>query len=612
MPMGALALEISWNGTAARRESLNDAESALGGFATDAWQRFESPHVIASHSGIGLDQRTTAAGSLILWMDGRLSVNSRRQLESRLAATADCAGVGDVACIGSAWSTDGESLLSRLDGDFSLVVFDTSTRTLWLMLPRGSARGLYFVDDGRRVVVATRPSAALRAAGRDLQESATAVAAYFALRAPAAGACYFEDVTAVVGGMYCAFSVSGRRCQQLPVIATAESVLRFSSDAEAVESWREVLATAVDDALEGWRQPGIMLSGGLDSSTLAALAARRRPDLRACSWRLPQTPESDEHAWIAATRGHLRLTVQEFDGDADWPLARRPQWPVEDDGPPSNPYRWLQQHLFDVAADAGCDALISGNFGDHLYPEPAQWLRSGLADRGYGWVGAELFRILRQNGPRALWRDPGWRSWIKNRSPVAELWSAPDWMTARWREQLPVELGSAMPGAGADSAEALQDAELGRRFHSMFGIELLTPYRDPRVMDFAARLPAHYQYRRGQSKFLTREAMRAVLPEPVRLRPKSGSLTPFFRKGVLHRSASEAAELLDAPDARWPRYVAPQALRRARENPFTESDLLLIWLCISYELWWRAHWGGGHAVLASCVNRGGMSEALRD
>jgi asparagine synthase (glutamine-hydrolysing) len=146
----------------------------------------------------------------------------------------------------------------------------------------------------------------------------------------------------------------------------------------------------------------------------------------------------------------------------------------------------------------------------------------------------------------------------------------------------------------------------------MFGIELLTPYRDPRVVDFAARLPAHYQYRSGQSKFLTREAMRALLPETVRTRPKSGSLAPFFRKGVLHQSASEVARLLDARDARWPQYVAPEALQRARKNPLTESDLLLIWLCISYELWWRAHSGSGPAVLASCVNRGGMSEALRD
>jgi asparagine synthase (glutamine-hydrolysing) len=611
MPMGALALEISWSGAATRPESLNDAESALSGFAVDAWQRFESPDLRASHSGTGFDQRITATGSLVLWMDGRLGVNSRRLLESRLAATVDCLGVSDAACVGLAWPMDGESLLSRLEGDFALVVFDTAARMLWLMRSHGGSRGLYFVDDGQRVVVATRPSAALRAAGRDLQESASAVAAYFALRAPAAGACYFQDVTAVVSGSYRVLSASGRRDRQIP-IAKVEPVLQFNADAEAAAAWREVLAAAVGDALEGRRQPGVMLSGGLDSSTLAALAVGKRPDLKACSWRLPQTPESDEHAWIAATRTHLGLAAHEFDGAADWPLARLAQWPVEDDGPPSNPYRWLQQHLFSVAADAGCDALITGNFGDHLYPDAAQWLGSGLADRGAGWVGAELYRLLRQNGPRALWRDPGWRSWMKNRPTGDPLWSAPDWMTARWRAQLPVDLGSAMPSAGADSAEALQDAELGRRFHNMFGIELLTPYRDHRVMDFAARLPAHYQYRGGQSKFLTREAMRTILPEPVRTRPKSGSLMPFFRHGVLHRSAVEVAQLLDAEDARWSRYVAPAALARAREKPLTEPDLLLIWLCISYELWWRAHWGGGPAVLASCVNRGGISEASRD
>jgi asparagine synthase (glutamine-hydrolysing) len=609
--MGALALSVQWSGAANSVTSLRHAELALAGFSIAAWLRYETPHIVASHAGMGFNQGMPDDAPVV-WIDGRLSIECRRRLTCALDAQSDSAGDNDAAIIGRAWSIWQHSVAARLDGDFALVIFDASRHTLWLMRSHGSSRGLYFVTAAQKVVVATRPAAALHAAGCAMNESQPAIAAYFSLRAPAAGTCYFENVSAVSPGDQHVFDASGHRIVK-SATRKESCALHFGDDREAGDAWREVLTAAVHDQLDGWRQPGVLLSGGMDSSVLASLGARVRPELRAYSWRLPQTPISDESSWMDATCQHIGIQANAFNGDADWPLARLSQWPVEDDGPPSNPYRWLQQHAFAVAARSGCDALMTGNFGDHLYPPDTLWLQSAVADRGLGWALAEEFRLLRSLGPRAVWCDPGWRAALRGAVKKRHLtWSAPGWMQPHWREALVDLLGRAEPSARADSAEALQDAELGRRFHGLFGIELVAPYRDPRVIEFAAGLPAHYQYRRGQSKWLTREIMRGALPEAVRSRPKAGSLAAFFRIGVLERSAAEVAGLLDAADARWPQYVAPEALHRARENAFTEADLLLIWLCLSYELWWRAHWGAGPAVLASRVNRGDFFEAFRD
>lgn len=609
--MGALALSVRWSDAANSAASLRHAELALAGFEITPWQRYETPDIVASHAGVGF-AHCLPDGALVIWIDGRLSTECRRRLADALGVQSGSARDNDAALIRSGWSMWQQSVADRLDGDFALVIFDASRHALWLMRSPGSSRGLYFVAAAQKVVVATRPTAALHAAGGALKESHPAVAAYFSLRAPAVGTCYFENVSAVSPGELHAFDTSGHRIVK-PAARKESSALHFGDDVEAGDAWRDVLTAAVHDQLDGWRQPGVLLSGGMDSSVLASLGARIRPDLRAYSWRLPQMPVSDESTWIDATCKHVGIPAHAFNGDADWPLARLSQWPVEDDGPPSNPYRWLQQHAFVTAARSGCDALMSGNFGDHLYPPDALWLRSAVADRGLGWALAEELRLLRRLGPRAVWRDPGWRASLRGATKNRQVtWDAPGWMQPHWREALIDLLGSAEPDTRADSPEALQDAELGRRFHCLFGIELVAPYRDPRVIDFAAALPAHYQYRHGQSKWLTREIMRGALPETVRSRPKAGSLAAFFRKGVLDRSAVEVARLLDAADARWPQYVAPEALRRAREKALTEADLLLIWLCLSYELWWRAHWGAGPAVLASRVNRGDFFEAFRD
>lgn len=610
--MGAFVLAVDWAGVTISSEPMSRAELALGGFASAGWQRINAQGFSASRA-ISADVSDWAIQrDLIVAMDGRFSLGCRTRLRAKLAGVAEAASCDDESLAALAWSVSGESAAAQFEGDFALAIFDVKQAQLWLMRSPSGARGLHFVFERDRVLVATRPSAALMVAGRSLREHSDSVAAYFALRAPPSGYGYFEGVTAMLPGATCSFDAHGMRAGQASAVA-AKPKLQFADDAEAREAWLASLSAAVSEALSGWRQPGVMLSGGLDSSALAAIGMRSRTTLCAYSWTLPQTPAADEHEWIAATTRHLGLESRLFNGDHDWPLARLAHWPIEDDGPPANPYLWLQQHLYCVAESANCDALISGNFGDHLYPEAGAWMRSGLSDRGISWVLGQELKLLRQQGLSALWREPGWRRLARQDSiAAANTWQAPHWLQPKWGAQLLGTLGTDTPGAGADSAEAIQDAELGRRFHAMHNIELLAPYRDPRVVAFAAALPAHYQYRNGQSKSLTREAMRGLLPESVRTRRKGGSLAPFFRIGVLQRSATEVTQLLDAPDARWPNYIMPSALRRARERAFTESDLLLIWLCVSYELWWRSHWGRGGAVLASRVNRCEVSEAFRE
>ncbi len=610
--MGAFVLAVDWAGVTISSEPMSRAELALGGFASAGWQRISAQGISASRASSADVGDWAIQRDLIVAMDGRFSLGCRTRLRANLAGVTDAANCDDESLAALAWSLSGESAAAQFEGDFALAIFDIKQARLWLMRSPSGARGLHFVFEDDGVLVATRPSAALFAAGRSLQEHPDSVAAYFALRAPPSGCGYFVGVTAMVPGATCSFDARGMRVRQASVVA-AKPKLQFADDAEARDAWLVTLSAAVSEALSESRRPGIMLSGGLDSSALATISNQSRNKLCAYSWTLPLTPASNEHEWITATTQHLGLESRLFNGDHDWPLARLAQWPIEDDGPPANPYRWLQQHLYCVAESANCDALISGNFGDHLYPEAGNWMRSGLSDRGISWVLGQELKLLQDQGLSALWREPGWRMLARQGSmPAASTWQTPHWMQPKWGAQLLQTLGTDAPGTGADSAEAIQDAELGRRFHAMHNIELLAPYRDPRVVAFAAALPAHYQYRNGQSKSLTREAMRGLLPESVRTRPKGGSLAPFFRIGVLQRSATEVARLLDAPDARWPHYVMPSALRRARERAFTESDLLLIWLCASYELWWRSHWGRGGAVLASRANRCEVSEAFRE
>ncbi len=574
--MGAFFLSVDWGGAAADAAAIARAQSALRGFAPFG---FESIRVAGVLLVVARDRDQPGfeqCGDAVVVLDGALSAACRRALQQGLGV----ARQSDARLALAAFARWGAGAASRLDGRFALVVVDRTRDQVWMLRDRLGQRELHVREAGDRLYVATRASVLLSAANLPMLEDPLSVAAYFALRAPPTGAGYWLGVRTVTAGEGLVWR--GRRLRSskqsfdLPLAPA-----RFSSDAEAVEAWGLILRGACARALAESVQPGLLLSGGIDSSAIAASAVSARPNLVACYWSLSAFPTADESGFSSETAARLGLPTLSIHGEQHAPLARLDCWRVEDESPHSNPYRWLHHHLFEQAAGHGIDTLLSGNFGDHLYPD-------GPAVRS--WLGA-----LGQRPRQLLHRFPTLMGGLRRLS--GRYPALPQWLAETWRQPLQ----SAYIGAGHPllAVEAELDAELGRRHSSSFGLDLRFPYRDVEVIRFVASLPAHFSVRGDAHKWITREAMRDRLPERVRSRAKAGSLEPFFRKGVLEDSRDAVQQLLRDPGAKWPRYVKPEQLWEAVARPGTESDLLLIWLVLSYELWWRAHAGLGPAVLAS-------------
>lgn len=550
------------------------ARSALTGFAPFGFDTsITAHHVLVQARPRGGRGQARIDGDLLV-LDGELSADCRARLRRSLAP-APVDG-DDLVLIHGARQCFGERFAEHLQGRFALVLFDAREQTCWLLRDTLGERALHLRVDGARLIVATRASALLAAANLPMVENPASIAAYFALRAPAPGEGFWQGVQTVVAGECLRIHRGGLRSRRHAFTLSSQP-LRFASDQEAVAAWRDVLSSACARTLADATQPALLLSGGIDSSALAVSSAALRRDLIACSWRLPDFPSADETAFVAATVAQLELPLIAITGTEDWPLARLDQWSVEDEAPLANPYQWLHQALFAQAAGQGVDVMLSGNFGDHLYADtlPNPGWRAGL-------------RRLLQPMPSML---SGLRRLLR-RYPAS-----PDWLLDSWQRPLSAAYRDAPHGLLAPEAEL--DAELGRRLATSFGIDVQFPYRDPEVIRFMAALPALYSRRGETRKWITREMLREQLPESVRQRAKAGSLEAYFRHGVLGLAHAQVETLLRDPDARWPRYVKTDRLYAALAAPTSESELLLLWLAISYELWWRAHQGSGPAVLAS-------------
>ena len=150
---------------------------------------------------------------------------------------------------------------------------------------------------------------------------------------------------------------------------------------------------------------------------------------------------------------------------------------------------------------------------------------------------------------------------------------------------------------------------LGVRFErtaaARAGIDLRWPYRDRRLLQFVASLPAHLLFRPGQSKWILREAMRGALPETVRRRRWASSLGGLVARGVGEQERGKVLDILGTPGAPWPRFVRREWMEATLRSWMTSDQegagAVVPWQCLTLEVWLRR--AGDTGVVANRESR---------
>lgn len=524
---------------------------------------------------------------LLLIVDGRLT--NRIVLAKALELAADAP---TPAIISVGWRRWGERLFAKLAGHFALVLLDTRQRLAYLHRDNLGARALHW----RVQPAGANQSAALLFASEawllapELAPSERALAHYFAFSALPETLSFFDGVQVLPAGTTLSWQAGNVSQTRRPFDFAPPQKINIT---EAAEQFAELLRCAID---EHWPEAanetvGISLSGGLDSNALLAFAAGKKPQLHALSWRFRQLPECDEIQFAAAHALASGVPHTVFDADELACFALPALRSVSRDSPRANPYRELKTALYQQAAGLGINTVFNGNFGDHLYFEPAEWLSDAIFRRDFTGLASELFWRLQQTLP---WREPSVRRLIRRLlglpmqrgAPVAlltpkarRLLSAPDQRsTAGVRDHQQALLISSSAQFGA-SGEA--------EFAEAFGIDHATPFRTPALIRFMLALPIRHMHKHGQSKYILRHALRGRLPEPVRTRAKSTSLQPFLDANLRGVARSYAEKLLFF-DPQWSGYLDPAALRAIWQKPNrSDFESALIWSCLSFEHWRR-------------------------
>ena len=468
---------------------------------------------------------------LVLAADARL--DDRDALGAALGVPdAERAGLTDGDLILRAWTRWGRDCPDRLLGDYAFAVWDARNHRLFCARDPVGVRPFYYARTPDRFVFASSVEAVLAAPGVSRALDEATVAAYLTrIGFHSPDRTFFRAVRKLPPGHTLTVEGGATRLDRYWRPEQAPKARPATDDIHA-EAFLDLYSRAVKDRLGGSDPVGVHLSGGLDSSSVAVLAARElrrrgRPPPLAFSWlpelggRSPSEDHALEYALIDAVCEQEGLRVfHRSPGPEDVIAVLR-----QDAACPGVHIHMNEDVVQRCAAQRGVRVLLSGWGGDEVVSCQGLGYYEHLLLRGH-WArlraeyrarGKGLRRFLAEvplpfahpDLPRSLRRlrrgkDPRRRRWLidpafKRRAkplpkPILRRFSVR--YAQLWRLRAG-HLGERMEGWAASGA---------RR-----GIEYRYPLLDRRLLEFALGLPPE-QFRRGRwGRWLMRHALGAAL-----------------------------------------------------------------------------------------------------
>ena len=540
----------------------------------------------------------------------------------------------DTEVIAHLYEEKAAGCLEDLRGMFGVAVWDQRRQRLLVARDRLGEKPIFYAHDGQRLLFGSEIKAILAASPELAEPDPAAVLPYFRYGFVPEPGTMFRRIRKLPAGSYLLFERGQLTIAPYWRVTFGETSDDTRNHGQWVEGLDALLEESVRIRLMSEVPLGVFLSGGLDSSTVAAYAQR-------ASGRALKTftigfdrPEWDESAAAAEVARHLgtdhhTLMLRERDLSADLPgtvltLVRHFDEPFGDSSalPTYHVSRLARQHV---------TVILSGDGGDELFAGYTTYQGIRFAEsyrRLPDWLGSGMLPALAQTA--ALHLPAGRRYALQraarvlrdSRLPFEELYLskaalcdgdtlraliAPDVLSAAGRggPPYPPDVAAAMSSglpelskAGyADLRFRLLDDMLVKvdRMSMANSLEVRPPLLDHRLVEFVARMPPDLKLRGLQTKAILREAVQAYLPPSAMRRRKQGFSVPL--REWLRTGLSEMVDdYLTGTDARLPdgmfdrcavgRLIAEHHAGAADHSP-------AIWLLLNYAAWHAEYVGQG-------------------
>jgi asparagine synthase (glutamine-hydrolysing) len=554
--------------------------------------------------------------------DGRLDNRDDLVRALRHTSPEPLEGVPDCHLMLLAYHHWGEDFATHLIGDFALAIWDGHSRRLLCACDALAIRSLYYTVNRNRFIFGSSIGAVL-AALSEIPEPNEVFIAQFLTQTMLDGrtATFYEGIHRLAP-CHMLIAESGQIRQTKYYEFGAGRLIRYDSDQEYVDHFRELLEQALIARLRSNTGVSIEVSGGLDSSSLAVLAnhlvatgrfAPTRPLTAFCKIT-PDIPEMDERVYqdsVVETCNHLE--VDYFNNEAFWGL----QHLGSDDGypfhqPEPHAMRALVLGAAGRSRERGDRVILSGIGSDTVNGQINGYSLEGpLRDLSWRDRAAEWPSFRRYYSARSIFFHGLVRPMLRplvhgrlRRTRYARQarqqfpYLHPQWLARTYRQY-------ASDQPAFEPKLPTRATRIGYRWlmngrvciwracadtsASFAQVEMRYPYLDRRLVDFMLQVPTHMLIRRGWDKHILREAIGDLLPNPARYLESNVDATKLIDRGLHDKEKDRLLELLSEPRMVERGWAHSDAWQKAWKQYWAGTTDRYFWLVagINVEAWLR-------------------------
>lgn len=611
-------------GSAARLETIHTMTATLRHRGPDGMNIFVEGPVALGHTRLAILDLTAAGRQPMSTPDNMHTIVFNGEIYNYLELRHQLVNLGysfnsrtDTEVVLNAYREWGADCVSRFNGMFAFCIFDSRKRELFFSRDRYGIKPLYYTFCGDVFLFASEAKAFMRHPAFRASLDLEALTEYLTFQNILSDKTFFEGVRIVKPGYFGKISLDGKRA--LALTQYWDFHFHEAADAPALEEAQEELARlfqqAVKRSLASDVEIGTYLSGGIDSGSITAIAARELPYLKSftCGFDLhsasgmeiafDEREKSEFLSYLFKTE-HYESVLKSGDMERVMPLL---SWHMEEPRLGQSYPNFFAAKL----ASRFVKVVLSGCGGDELFAGyPWRYYRvmdcrsfEGYIDRYYAYW-QRLIPNTRLHPLLAPIAQQVGHVWTRN--IFCDVFGSQSHAPESFAQS--VNLSLYFEAKTFLSSLLLVEDKLSMAH----GLEVRLPFLDNDLVDFACGLPVAYklhnveenirinenlpgkmqQYycRHDDGKHILRQVMRRFAPEAVSSAPKQGFSGPdasWFRG----ESIDYLRKTIMTPSARIWEYLDYTVASKLVDEHLTgqENRRLFIWSLLSVEWWLRKY-----------------------
>ncbi len=439
-----------------------------------------------------------------------------------------------------------EKLLEKIDGMYAIAILDRRMRELHLARDRFGEKPLFYCCDGKGHFAYSSNMLSLAALPWVNSEiDPQSIDRYLALHFVPGDRTIFKDIKRVLPGERLCISVDNPQPQSYRYYQISIDRQNRISDDELAQNLEE----AVTSRLIADVPVGVFLSGGLDSSTVAAIAAKHSPQIDTFSMGF-HSAQHDESIYAKQVSQIIGSKHHHFTFDENSFAQLLPQVAAVLDEPIGDqamlPLYWLckeaRQHVKVVLSGEGADEVFAGYSYYSIFSSQKSWDQKNRKSNFKNWKNnlKELIRP-KHSIPDSYQRlahnplpvTPSGFPLLSDAAEREKLLGRSYFDLDPWEEELIAWLNSSknplQRATSADMLTWLPDDLLVKydRMAMAHSLEGRAPFLQPQLVEIGLQLPERERMSKGTSKIALRRVAKRWLPKEIMQRRKQGFVLPM-------------------------------------------------------------------------------------